>query len=141
MTEPVHLDRGLPQGCPASPVIFEVVLEKVLRDLTWSLDAREAWGYISTEKASHCLHLLTMSTSLLTVQKCHQSCCMNYGRPFVELPWTFSPAHASGYPYSLRRRLRVCWWAIRPYRELVRLVSLGQWSQQTILSERPRDIA
>lgn len=37
-TEWVHSDKGLPQGCPASPVIFAVVLEEFLRDLL------DRWG-------------------------------------------------------------------------------------------------
>lgn len=51
-TEAVHLDRGLPQGCPASPVIFTVVLEEVLRDLTRSWDARGMGLYLDGERSA-----------------------------------------------------------------------------------------
>lgn len=37
---PLRIDRGLPQGCPASPIICAVALEEVLRDLTRPWEAR-----------------------------------------------------------------------------------------------------
>lgn len=38
--ESARLNKGLPRGCPASPVLFAVVLEEVVRDLTRSWKER-----------------------------------------------------------------------------------------------------